>query len=617
MNPHETISQQVKDLSHPDATERRQAAEALSAGDERALYPLIKALRDENTGVQDAAMRSLIAIGGEITAYMTLPLLREDAYLRNTTRIILRQIGEPAIPLFRSLLKDKDDDVRIFAVDLIGEIRSCGYPQDIADLLESDPNPNVRSSAARTIGRLGYTQAIPRLQSALKDEEWVAVSALEALAEFHAESAADRIAGLLSSPSETLRYAAIEALGNIASPASSGPLLNYLATAGDFEKTAIVKSLVQIGISPSMSEVYELLIDIFLNADWEDKLIALRGLANLQDPRAIRPIVDLAGSLDPSEPESEERITAIQEALSLFGCSPELIEVLKDPSVKFRGKVLAIDSLAVLACSEAVPTLIHLMEGNLREVRRASAAALAEISGDAAMQALRDSIEDRDGHVRRAAAVALGRIGDRASFEPLLNYLPTERYQDVFEEMVKALLMIDQEALCARLGTLNPAAREIVGRYARDEQALLTLSNDPVRVVRLAALSGLGSVRSGAAEKRLLAALADADPEMKKAAIASLGSMNSGVEQIILLLNDKDTWVRLSAVTALAASGSEAMIDSLAPLLMDPEAPVCFAAIDAIARIGGRKALAALGQLKNHHEASVRERIAEILENLA
>ncbi|MBC8554894.1 MAG: HEAT repeat domain-containing protein, partial [Candidatus Brocadiales bacterium] len=74
----------INKLGSTDPSVRRASAESLSEGDERAIYPLIKSLRDDNLGVQDAAMRSLMAIKGETTAYMVLPLLRENALLRNT-----------------------------------------------------------------------------------------------------------------------------------------------------------------------------------------------------------------------------------------------------------------------------------------------------------------------------------------------------------------------------------------------------------------------------------------------------------------------------------------------------------------------------------------------------
>lgn len=414
----------VQNLASSDSSERRVAAESLSEGDERAIYPLIRALRDDNTGVQDAAMRSLVAIGGEVTAYMALPLLREGPFLRNAARVILRQIGQPSVPLLRPLLQDKDDDIRTFAVDLIADVGSCEYPAEIAQVLERDPNQNTRASAARTLGVLGYREALPVLINALHDNEWVSFSALEALSALHDESSVEPVQSLLAGPSETLRYAAIETLGKLGSPRSRSILLSRLPQANDIEKTAIAKSLVQIGITPAMAEVGTLLLDMYENGDWEERLIALAGLSSLKDKRAVPLILEIAGSLEPSDPENEDRLHAVREALMQFGCTQELLAVLGDPHMKFRSKVIAVEIVAELQCAQAVPHLITIMDSDLREVRRAAILALAELRGDLALAELRKRIEDRDGHVRNAAIAALGRISDRESFPSFCSTSP-------------------------------------------------------------------------------------------------------------------------------------------------------------------------------------------------
>ncbi|HTF99334.1 MAG TPA: HEAT repeat domain-containing protein, partial [Nitrospirota bacterium] len=315
----EELAPALQNLFDPDSSVRRNAAESLADSDERAVYPLIKALRDDNPGVQDAAMRSLITLGGEVTAYMALPLLREGPFLRNTGRIILKQIGQISVPLLRPLFLDKDDDIRTFALDLITEIGWCDYVPEIARLLETDPNQNTRASAARALGVLGDHAGVPALIAALRDNEWVAFSALESLSALHDESAVDAVLALLDHHSDTLRYAAIETLGRIGSAQSSAKLVSRLPKASDIEKTAIIRSLVQIGITPDMAEVADLLIEMFRQGEWEDRLVALKGLADLKDKRAVPVILDIAGSVDPSEPESEEQLHAAKETLLSFG----------------------------------------------------------------------------------------------------------------------------------------------------------------------------------------------------------------------------------------------------------------------------------------------------------
>jgi len=82
------IKKIIDKLHAKDPSVRRKAAEDLADEIERGIYPLIKALSDENTGVQDAACGRSLLYGGEIVAYMALPLLRENSYLRNTGLII-------------------------------------------------------------------------------------------------------------------------------------------------------------------------------------------------------------------------------------------------------------------------------------------------------------------------------------------------------------------------------------------------------------------------------------------------------------------------------------------------------------------------------------------------
>ncbi len=457
------LTRLVKTLRHPDASKRRVAAEALSNGDERAVYPLIMALRDENFGVQDAAMHSLISIGGEVTAYMVLPLLRDNAFLRNTALIILKHIGIITIPLLYPLLTDKDDDVRKFALDLIFDIRHCDYPEKIVDVLRTDPNANVRASAAKVIGALQYKEAVPDLIDALKDDEWVCFSSLEALAGIKDEKSAVPIIALLNSPSDAIRYAAIESLGKMGFAGAADALLGHASRIEGLEKTAALKSLIQIGITPSTAGITDTLIYMLKNGDLDDKFTAIKGLAAIKEKTAIYHIVDFAGSLDPSEPDNEERLITLKDTIRTFGCMDTLVALLDDPSIKYRGKVITIEIIGELKCKAAVAGLIRLSTNSkLRDVRRASIKSLGEIDGGEAKHRLIDAIDDHDSDVRKAAVTAIGRIGDIAAFEPLLKLLHTEKYLDVIEEAVTALLNINPSLFLSRIEEFNEDIQKIV-----------------------------------------------------------------------------------------------------------------------------------------------------------
>ncbi|MBI4698364.1 MAG: HEAT repeat domain-containing protein [Nitrospirae bacterium] len=456
----------IKALRHPDASKRRSAAETLSEGDERAVYPLISiALRDDNLGVQDAAMRALMTLGGEITAYMVLPLLRENPFLRNTALIILKNIGETAVPLLQPLLIDKDEDVRKFALDLICDIGHCDYLDKIAELLAHDPNANVRASAAKVIGVLQYKEGMPRLIDALKDEEWVCFSTLEALAELKEESSIGPIVGLLNTTSETIRFAAIEALGKIGHSGASPALVEHISKINGYEKIAAIKSLVQIGITPSITDISDALLDMLKAEEWEGKFVAIKGLSGLKDKSGLIPILDLAGSLDPSDPESEDRLMMIKGAVREFGCADSLIHILDNPSAKYRGKVIAIEVIGDLKCKEAVPNLIQHLQSELRDVRRASIKSLGEIDGEYAKPFILEAVGDHDSHVRKTAVEALGKIGDNSAFEPIIKLLRNEKYMDIIEKAVQALMSINSSLFLAQVKEFSDEVQKIAERF--------------------------------------------------------------------------------------------------------------------------------------------------------
>lgn len=609
------LSRLLKDITSGDISKKRTAAELLAAGDERAVYPLLKALRDDNPGVQDVAMRSLIAIGGEITAYMVVPLLREDSYLRNTAIIILREIGAPTVPLLYSLLRDKDDDVRKFALDLLIDINQDVDPEKILPLLK-DPNQNARASAAKAVGVVMRQEGLPILIEALKDDEWVVFSVLEALSKIQDAAAVPPIVELLDSPSITLRFAAIEALGNIGAAAASVPLLKHFLRADEIEKREAVKSLVKIGVTPSMSEISEILGNMLRHGEWEERMLALRGLVDLGEEKSITDIVDVGGSLDPSDPDSEDRLYRITEALRAFGCSDMLIDCLDNPVIKYRGKVLAIEIIGELRCEKAVSALVRLIEGNLRDVRRASIRALGEMCDDESRQALEDAVNDHDSHVRKAAIAALGRIGDRASFDLLLKLLKVENYRDVLEEVIQSLILLDPQGLFSHVGEFDTSRKEILAKHVLDQDLLIAFSKDENVQVRVAAVSSLGRIGSDAAVDRLHEIVKEPERLIRKAAVMAMGDLRCCYGDIKAALHDEDMWVRMYAVKALGCSEDPAMLDVMILMLNDKEIPVVLSTIAAIAQIGGREAFSALAQLEDHEEPAIREKAVQTIESM-
>jgi HEAT repeat protein len=607
----------IEKLKDSDPSARRKAAEGLSGGDARGIYPLIAALSDENTGVQDAAMRALITLGGEVVAYMVLPLLREGSYLRNTALIILRSLGAVSVPLIYPLLKDKDHDVRKFAVDLLSEIQTGVDSSKIIPMLE-DENANVRAAAAKALGDLGYREAIPHLTRRLIDEEWVCFYALLSLGDLKAEEAIPAIASLFTSPSEAVRFSAVETVGKLGSKSALPALIAFLPRATEDEKLGVVKSIVQIGVTPDMKELAPHVIKLFETGDWEDKQIALQGISQLKSPEAITHLIEAAGTLDPSNPDNDEKLSQIKRTLLDINSEEELISLLDSPDLKFRGKTFVINILGAMKSARAAESLAVYLRDVSRDLRRAAAEALGRIGDSMPVEDLLETAKkDADSHVRKAAIEALGNIGSKEAYPELKDILGIEIYGDILEKVVEALGKIDKEAFLSDISAYSNNVRQIIARSAADLQTLYNLASDADAGVVVAAINGLGRIGSDEAINRTISFLGNANAEIRKATVIALGEARRCPAELVSALADSDPGVRYYAVKSIAAScdGAEG-IEKIKAMINDEYIPVAMATIDAIREVGGREAYETLAPYEEHPNADVREKISEVLSSL-
>lgn len=626
------IKKLVSTLLHEeDSSQRRYSAEELAHYDERAIYPLIKALKDESPAVQDAATQSLIAIGtsededrfltnpGELVTYMVIPLLREEeAYLRNTALLILTEIGSKAPTLIYQLLKDKDHDVRKFGLDLIADIKTGFDGEKLVPLLK-DSNPNVRAAAARAIGELGYKEAVSALIESLNDEEWVAFYVLQALASLQAEESSEAIGELLlNSDSVLVRAEAIETLGKIGKQNVVAPLLRYYPLASKDEKIEIIKALIRVEAVLPKEDIKDELIDLLENGEWDEKILALKGIRMTNLVEAVPFIVEEAGKLDPSCFDYDEKIGIIQDTILNINSEDELLRLLEEDKLKYRAKAFVINILGKMRSRRAVPILLRLLEDIKRDIRIASAKALGVIGEkETVLPLVTRSFEDADVNVRKAAIEALGMIKAKEAFDPLMNILEKEIYQDVIEAIVNSLMEIDEKRFLSKLKFYREEVKKGIANTTYSVDIISMLLQCDSMEVRKAAVMALSRIATDDAVSKLIELLSSDDKEIKKSAILALGEAKFCSDILLEFLRDEDPWIRYSAVKAVSRGcGSEIIIEKLTPLLDDPFPPVVLAVIKALGAIGGSEVYDILSSKKAHPDKDIREKIEEVLSGI-
>jgi HEAT repeat protein len=176
-------------LADADAGVRRWAARDL-AQHPAAASRLCARLPDEPDASVRAVLFSSVARLGQGPAGAgvvegLLPLMRsEDAGLRNGAIEVLAGLPDAVAPRIESLLRDADSDVRIFTVNLLGNLPHPRVPQWLAQVLAAESEPNVVGAAIEVLAEVGNPELAAPLRATrarFADDPYIAFAADVAL----------------------------------------------------------------------------------------------------------------------------------------------------------------------------------------------------------------------------------------------------------------------------------------------------------------------------------------------------------------------------------------------------------------------------------------------------
>ena len=209
-------------LSADDPALRRRAAEELA--EIKGFTPiaaLAAALRDENKGVRDSALRSLSQIGNENVARAAVEYIAdENIVTRNLAAELLLKLKGQSVGALLPYLYDVNQDVRKFAVDILGLIGDEKTVAHIIPLLD-DQDENVVVSAAEALGNIRSALAVPHLIRVFKLNDNAKVIVAEALGKIGDESSGEFLLKYFSAVVENQQadnlvlYAVVDAIGSL------------------------------------------------------------------------------------------------------------------------------------------------------------------------------------------------------------------------------------------------------------------------------------------------------------------------------------------------------------------------------------------------------------------
>lgn len=336
---HETGEEPVTEKTGEEKPDPKKQAEELK----KKVAQLIEKLNDRDEDVRLYAIDVLAGIGAPATEHLIEALKGEEAALCAGAAQALGEIGSAdAVKPLTEALKSNDSELRVCAARALGEIAAAEAAKPLMEALKSE-DKELQSAAALALGTMKAAEAVEPLTKALQDE------------------------------GESLRAAAARALGSMGGQ-SALPALEKLFKEG--KGTARIWSAYSLVELRKDKEALEFLMGALKEEDTGMRRSAAVALGVLEDKTAVAPLVELL-----EDPESTVRSSAA-EALGRIENTKAvepLIAILKDTDLLVRSS--AAEALNGIGDKKAIGQLIEALKDESRLVQHRASGALKRISG--------------------------------------------------------------------------------------------------------------------------------------------------------------------------------------------------------------------------------------------
>ena len=423
------------------------------ANRERFLRPRLPRVSRTQAGVVDhveQARRDEIRLRVAIVAILREALTDSSADVRRGAAVALGKIGAPAAPaMLREALRDSDQSVRESALLAIGLLRGPRCVDQLVAVLDDTADgrqllglsrrrsipASFRRHAATALGLAGRTaiEAAPRLLDLAVDNDTpatLAEASLHALGMIEANDAAPQLLELAnkrSTPS-LVRSTAIAALAKIGDRGALSGCVEALAHSDAAVRRSAAVSVGRLATDADKTAIHALKRTVRTDSDRATRNFAIMALGEIGSTEARDALLAILRSA-----RGQARGFAAL-ALGVHACehgddeadalAERLLKVARhDDNDRVRGA--AATALGLMRRTEAVPTLIAMLEGPRQASNRLDAALALGLVGDRrGTKPVRDAMaETTDPALRILGALALGLIGDDTAVDALTEAL--------------------------------------------------------------------------------------------------------------------------------------------------------------------------------------------------
>lgn len=159
----------IRTLRIGTPTEKRMAVRVLAAQSNGVETLLTHLEHETDHSVQEAIFTAFEVKGGKQIAHGLVGMLRtENAWLRNAAIETLSKLPDAVATVVPALLNDSDPDVRIFTVNMLGELAHPDVARWLSDVMRHEDEINVVAAAIEVLAEVGSSSDLPLLARAVQ-----------------------------------------------------------------------------------------------------------------------------------------------------------------------------------------------------------------------------------------------------------------------------------------------------------------------------------------------------------------------------------------------------------------------------------------------------------------
>jgi len=448
--PQKAVTPLIKAVKHPNVNVSFWAIEALGEIKcVQAIELLINTFSDENWQKRFKAYEALKKIGYPAAKALkgsfrdNLSLMGNEDVAYWSLKTLANILGPKGLAVLQKFLKAKDETIRFYAVNAIGEVKNKdAVPFLIA--MFADPSWVIRKQASDILVSFGEIAVEHLKRSVMSKNVNIQYWSLRALAMILKDEAIESLAKVLKSNKKELKFFAIEALGKIRTEKSAELLIQMFKDKSWLIRKQAADSLVNIGniaIEKLKEHAYQkeedikywsiiclgrisgnaldVIFELLQSDDTDTRKFAIKALRDVKELRIIpHLILRLKDDYWPNRRDAAEIIAGFGKS-----CIEAVMSVFTHKDEDFN--YWAIKILSSLK-DEAVEQLVHFLHHGKLDLRPHAIFTLAKIGTKKSLNVIIEIFRANDETDCAITVTALEDMDDEAFFDSMIEYLMVE-----------------------------------------------------------------------------------------------------------------------------------------------------------------------------------------------